>query len=121
MASTLAPTRTGLYLYGITLADHVLFPLRGVGGADVELIVEGSLAAIVSQLGVDKVRPQRANLAAHHRILHDLAEQRPVLPVVFGTITGNDGELRRVLRRNQDTLARLLDRLRGKVEMGLKV
>ena len=96
-------------------------PLSGVGGADVESIVEGSVAAVVSQLGVSKVRPQRANLAAHHRILHDLAEQRPVLPVVFGTITGNEEELRRVLRRNQDALAGLLDRLRGKVEMGLKV
>ncbi|MGO8745028.1 MAG: GvpL/GvpF family gas vesicle protein [Thermoguttaceae bacterium] len=121
MASTLAPARTGLYLYGITIADHMLCPLSGVGGADVELIAEGSLAAIVSQLAVGKVRPQRANLAAHHRILHDLAEQRPVLPVVFGTITGNEAELRRVLRQNRGALAGLLDRLRGKVEMGLKV
>jgi hypothetical protein len=110
-----------LYLYGITIADHMLCPLSGVGGADVELIAEGSLAAIVSQLAVGKVRPQRANLAAHHRILHDLAEQRPVLPVVFGTITGNEAELRRVLRQNRGALAGLLDRLRGKVEMGLKV
>jgi hypothetical protein len=93
----------------------------GVGGANVEFIAEGSLAAVVSQLGTEKVRPQRANLAAHHRILHDLAEQRPVLPVAFGTITGDEEQLRRVLRRNREALAGLLERLRGKVEMGLKV
>ena len=90
MASTSAPSQTGLYLYGITVADRLPRPLGGVGGADVETIVEGSLAAVVSPLGAGKVRPQRANLAAHHRILHDLAEERPVLPVVFGTITGNE-------------------------------
>jgi hypothetical protein len=121
VTSTSAPSQTGLYLYGITVADHMLSPLSGVGGADVEFVIEGGVAAVVSQLGVSRVRPQRTNLAAHHRILRDLAEQRPVLPVVFGTITGNEGELRRVLRRNQDALADLLDRLRDKVEMGLKV
>ena len=90
-------------------------------GPTSRLVVEGRLAAVVSRLGAGKVRPQRANLAAHHRVLRDLAEERPVLPVVFGTITGNEEELRRVLRRNHDALADLLDRLRGKVEMGLKV
>ena len=127
MATTLAPSQTGLYLYGITVAGPLLrcghhVPMAGgVGGNDVELVVEGPLAAIVSQIGAGKVRPQRANLAAHHRILRDLAQQQPVLPVVFGTLTGNEGELRRVLRRNQGTLAGLLDRLQDKVEMGLKV
>jgi hypothetical protein len=110
-----------LYIYGITVADAMVCPRSGVGGSDVELIVEGNLAAIASPLGAGKVRPQRANLAAHHRILHDLAEERPVLPVVFGTITGHEEELRRVLRRNQDAFAGLLERLRDKVEMGLKV
>ena len=121
MSIALAPSRTGLYLYGITVADHVVRSFSGVGGADVEFIVEGSLAAVVSQLGTGKVRPQRANLAAHHRILHELAEQWPVLPVAFGTITRDEEQLRRVLRRNREALAGLLERLRGKVEMGLKV
>ena len=121
MTITSAPSQTALYLYGITVADPILRTLSGVGGSDVELVVEGGLAAVVSPLGVGKVRPQRANLAAHHRILHDLAEERPVLPVVFGTVTGNEGELRRILRRNQGSLADSLARLRDKVEMGLKV
>lgn len=121
MTTTSAPSRTGLYFYGITVADAILYPLAGVGGAGVELVVEGRLAAVVSPLGTGKVRPQRANLAAHHRILHDLAERRPVLPVVFGTISSTEAKLRSVLRRNQEALIGLLDRLREKVEMGLKV
>ncbi len=121
MSIASAPSRTGWYLYGITVAEPMASSRDGVGGAAVELVVEGSLAAIVSRLGVGKVRPQRANLAAHHHVLRDLADQRPVLPVVFGTVSGSDAELRRVLRRNQEGFACLLDRLRGKVEMGLKV
>jgi len=122
VASTSAASQTGLYLYGITTTEHgPARPVDGVGGALVETIVEGSLAAVVSHLNARKLRPQRANLAAHHRILRDLAAEQPVLPVVFGTISDSEEELRQVLRRNHDVLAALLGRLRGKVEMGLKV
>ena len=119
--STSTPSQTGLYLYGITVADGMVCPLGGVRGAEVEAIVEGSLAVIVSRLNVGKVRPERANLAAHHRVLHEVAEQRPVLPVVFGTIADSEQAFRGVLRRNHDALAASLERLRGKIEMGLKV
>ncbi len=121
MSIASAPSRTGWYLYGITVAEPMASSRDGVGGAAVELVVEGPLAAVVSRLGVGKVRPQRANLAAHHHVLRDLAEKRPVLPAVFGTISDSDAELRRVLRQNRENFARLLERLRGKVEMGLKV
>lgn len=122
MASTLAAVETGLYLYGITAPQRPLAcPAGGVAGADVESIAEDRVVAVVSRLGPVRLRPQRANLAAHHRILRDLGQQQPVLPVAFGTIVGSEEELRRILRKNREALARLLERLRGKVEMGLKV
>ncbi|MGA2616726.1 MAG: GvpL/GvpF family gas vesicle protein [Thermoguttaceae bacterium] len=120
MAIASAPSQTGWYLYGITVAGAV-DGMAGLSGAAVEAIVEGGLAAVVSPLGAERIRPNRANLAAHHRVLRDLARQRPVLPVVFGTVTGSDEDLRRLLRRNREALAASLDRLREKVEMGLKV
>jgi hypothetical protein len=123
-ASTLAPPaagQAGWYLYGITVAEPMAQSRDGVGGAAVELVVEGPLAAVVSRLGAGKVRPQRANLAAHHHVLGDLARQRPVLPAVFGTVSGSESQLRRVLRKHRENFAALLERLRGKVEMGLKV
>jgi hypothetical protein len=99
----------------------MLGPKSGVAGASVETIVEGSVAAVVSPMSVPRLRPQRANLAAHHRILHDLAEEQPVLPVVFGTISGSEAALRDILRRNHEALVQSLERLRGRVEMGLKI
>lgn len=121
MATASAPSQTGLYLYGITLADGEARPVSGVRGAEVETLVEGGLAAVVSRLDVGRIRPERANLAAHHRILREVAEERPVLPVVFGTITSGERALREVLRLNGDALTASLERVRGKVEMGLKV
>lgn len=122
MSSTTVLTETGLYLYGITLApDRATGPVQGIGGADVQLIAEDRLAAIVSRLDAGKLRPQRAHLSAHHRVLRDFAERQPVLPVVFGTLSGCEADLREILNANRDALARLLERLRGKTEMGLKV
>ena len=113
---------TAWYLYGITTADaNVAIPRAGVGGGDVVLLTEGGVAAIVSPAPSDRLRPQRSNLAAHHRVLRDLAEHGSVLPVVFGTVVGSDEELRNFLRLNHDALADLLARLSGKVELGLKV
>jgi hypothetical protein len=121
VAATSAPSQTSLYLYGITVADGMPYSIGGVRGVGVETLVEGNLAAIVSRLDAARVRPERANLAAHHRVLRDLAEERPVLPAVFGTIADSERGLRDVLRQNCDALAASLQRLRGKVEMGLKV
>ena len=121
MATACVASPAGWYLYAITVAGGDAFSAPGVEGTRVETLVEGALAAVVSPLAARKIRPQRANLAAHHRILHDLACVQPVLPVVFGTISSSESQLRRVLRQNQAPLLDSLKSLSGKVEMGLKV
>lgn len=121
MASVATTIRAGLYLYGITVSGAADAYAPGVAGARVAEVVEGRLAALVSRLAEPKVRPQRANLAAHHAVLRDLAARRPVLPVAFGTIADGEDELRDVLRQNYASLSDRLDWLQGAVEMALKV
>ncbi|MGD0383730.1 MAG: GvpL/GvpF family gas vesicle protein [Thermoguttaceae bacterium] len=122
MASIATTPQTGLYLYGITVAgDAVSIYPPGVAGARVEEIVERRLAALTSRLAVQKVRPQRSNLAAHHLVLSDLSNRQPVLPVAFGTVADGEEELRDFMRRNYDALLKKLNRLQGMVEMTLKV
>jgi hypothetical protein len=115
-------SQTGLYLYGITLhRGDVPVEVPGIDNAEVEQIVEGRLAAIVTRVANRKIRPQRSNLAAHHHVLRDLTDQRPVLPVAFGTIAEDETQLREVLRENHDALIEQLQRLDGRIEMGLGV
>jgi len=124
MASAAPVAQGELYLYGITLAepgDPGLAP--GVAGTAVEQIVAGPLAAVVGRLtfGARKIRPQRANLAAHHQVIRQLAERQPVLPVAFGTLAESEDHLRDILHRNRAALERHLRRLQGTAEMALKV
>ena len=122
MAVTTNTVEVGLYLYGITVAQGAVpVEVPGIENAAVEQVVEGSLAAIVTRVTTQKIRPQRSNLAAHHHVLRDLTDQRPILPVAFGTIAGSEERLREVLQQNHDLLVDRLSRLRGKVEMGLGV
>ena len=44
-----------------------------------------------------------------------------VLPMVFGVIADGPESIRRILRINRGVFQEQLDRLRGKVEMGLRV
>jgi hypothetical protein len=109
-------------LYGITLTEcgePCVAP--GVERAAVERFVDGPLAAVVGRLRTRKIRPQRANLAAHHQVLRLLAERQPVLPVAFGTLAESEARLRRILRRNRQALLGRLRRLEGAAEMALKV
>jgi hypothetical protein len=122
VATGTSATGTGLYLYGITVSEGgVPVEVPGIGNAEVEQLVVGSLAAIVTRVSIQKIRPRRADLAAHHRVLRELTDQRPILPVAFGTIAGSEARLREVLCRNHDLLVDRLRRLRGKLEMGLNV
>ena len=122
MASMATSIATALYLYGITSADaDAATAGGGIDGGEVTTLAEGRIVAIVSEADPGKLRPQRANLAAHHRVLREWSGRQTVLPVVFGTVVGSDDDLRRFLRLNQDALAALLKRLAGCVELGLKV
>jgi hypothetical protein len=113
---------TGLYLYGIIDAGRGLpAAMPGIDKGAIETIEAEGLAAVVTRVGRQKIRPQRANLAAHHKLLHHLVQQQAVIPCAFGMVASGEGQLREVLRANRDELLGQLDRFRGKVEMSLGV
>jgi hypothetical protein len=122
MPSTATAAQCGFYLYAVTPAGEAGAGCgAGVEGAEIESVEQDGLAAIVSRLGVRKLRPQRSNLSAHHRVLNELSRRQTVLPAAFGTIGTSEEEVRDMLARNREVLTDLLARLAGKVEMGLKV
>lgn len=85
-------------------------------------ISDGPLAAVVSSCDGRRVRPERRNLAAHQGVLRALMGQGiPFLPVAFGVVVPSPQDLLALLRANQEAIVRDLEKLSGRVEMGLKV
>ena len=111
------------YLYAIVAAglpDAIGVP--GIGGQPLRLVVEGPVAAVTSDLGASRVRPERRNLGAHHGVLKALMNMSFVpLPMSFGVVGDNPSAVRGLLARNRDAILEQLRRVAGKAEMGLRV
>lgn len=115
-------TKTGCYLYAvIDNADHKEFGPFGIDGRQVYALGDGRLAAVVSDLPNEKIRPERRRLAAHHEVLKRLMAEHTVLPMSFGLLSDSPEAIRRILSAHRTALAGELRRLAGKVEMGLHV
>ena len=113
---------SGRYLYAvIETSKPVDLGLVGIDGGAVYAISDGQVAAVVSDLPNEKLRPERRRLAAHHDVLKRLMETETVLPMVFGIIAGGPEAIRRILKKNQEAFVEQLQRFSGKVEMGLRV
>ena len=110
------------YLYAVVEAGAPRsYPSIGIDGSDVYTITEGRVAAVVSGLASPKIRPQRANLAAHQAVLKCLMADTTPLPMAFGTVATSPEAIRKILVRNQHAFEEQLKRVAGKVEMGLRV
>lgn len=110
------------YLYAIVAGGEPRsYPSLGIDGSDVYTITEGRVAAVVGGLSASKIRPQRANLAAHQAVLKCLMADTTPLPMAFGTIAASPQAIRGILARNQRAFEEQLQRVAGKVEMGLRV
>ncbi len=114
-------TAAGRYLYGFVgrTGPQVSFP--GIDGSPAYLISHGPVAAVVSDVPNQKIRPERRHLAAHQDVLRRLMAQGAVLPMSFGNIANSPKAVQRILARNQSALLKQLKRVAGKEEMGLRV
>jgi hypothetical protein len=95
--------------------------VAGIDGAAVYSVRHGRAAAVVSDCARQKLRPERAHLAAHKEVLQRLMLDSTVLPMAFGTIADDVKAVRRLLSLNEEVILEQLERVAGKVEMGLRV
>ena len=118
----LKQSASGRYLYAIVAgsADRV-YGACGIGGSVVYTISDGRVAAVVSDVPNGKIRPERRHLAAHQEVLKRFMEESAVLPMSFGIIANGPNAVRKLLSRNRDALLGQLERVAGKVEMGLRI
>jgi hypothetical protein len=110
---------TALYCYGITAAEAAKAqPGAGLGGAAVEPVRSGELAALVSAVPSGTVRARRRDLLSHFDVLSTAFEAGTVLPLRFGIVFDDERALLdEFLRPRHDELLALLRELDGKVEL----
>ncbi|MCX5683021.1 MAG: GvpL/GvpF family gas vesicle protein, partial [Planctomycetota bacterium] len=113
----------GKYMYAIIPASGACAGFGPIGllGGEVHAIVEGPLAAIVSDMPNERLRPERLHLAAHHAVLKNLLARGDLLPMAFGIIADGPEAVARVLAEGREELLDQLVRVAGKVEMTLRV
>lgn len=114
--------KKGRYLYAvIDRAEAEEWGAIGIDGGLVYSTGDGQIAAVVSDVVNEKMRPERRRLAAHHEVLKRLMQTETVLPMAFGIVAENAEAIRRILLQNQEAFVEQLERFAGKVEMGLRV
>jgi len=115
--------KSGKYLYAIVTAPgERTYDLAGIDGAPVYGIANGHVAAVVSDVVHDKIRPERRHLAAQQAVLKGLLSRTgALLPMAFGIIADGPKAIQKILSRNHAAFLQQLQRVSGMVEMGLRV
>lgn len=111
-----------LLLYGIAAAGRIQsVAAKGLADEPVVILRESNLAAIVSPVRDERLRPERRFLMAFDRVLRDILDQTTFLPSAFGIVADSERQLRQMLRDQAPALTKQLKQLDGKVEMGVTI
>jgi hypothetical protein len=111
-----------LYVYclGEGLRGATFEGLDGVGGARVRVLEVGALAAVVSEASDAAAAVNEENLLAHNRVNAAALAVTTPLPCRFGTRAAAE-RLTEYVSTNEAALAAALARVRGCVEMSVKL
>ena len=126
-ASAPAPSDNGAqgqYVYCIIQSESPLtFGPLGIGHdpAEVHTVHFKDLAAVVSATPMVVHDPTRENVLAHQRVNETVMLQHTVLPMSFGTVFKTTNDIVELLRSAYDAFTDVLQKMRDKVEFGLKV
>lgn len=88
---------------------------------DTFLIQCRDVGAIVSNVPKSSWQPTRKNILRHQKIVAQLQEGFELLPLRFGTVFKSSKEVMEVLDNNYHETQKLLYKIRGRAELGLRV
>ncbi|MDP3046405.1 MAG: GvpL/GvpF family gas vesicle protein [Chloroflexota bacterium] len=119
------------YLYAITDRPEAPLPVipaiakgiveNGPEGPPPTSLAYRDIAAVISPLTVSEVPATEANLWRHEAVVESLMADRTVLPVRFGTVLADETAVRSFLAARYAGFVAGLQRVRGRVELGLRV
>ncbi|TLP57755.1 GvpL/GvpF family gas vesicle protein [Microbispora triticiradicis] len=125
-ASDHAETRPDVacYVYGILPEDvEISEDAIGIGDppAKVGIIRHGEIAALVSDVAVDRPLGRAHDLVAHEQLLDAAAAEVPVLPLRFGAVmTTPEAVVEELLGPHHDSFAAALKQIEGRAQFVLK-
>ncbi|MBO0729293.1 MAG: GvpL/GvpF family gas vesicle protein [Acidimicrobiaceae bacterium] len=119
---SMAPERC--YVYGVI--DRAEIPAvdapNGIDDAPITTLEHGPVAAVCSRLGDERVRPSRAHLSAHERVVESVADRITIVPLQFGVVWPTEqAVVDQLLAPRTDMLAQVVADLGGKREHRVKV
>jgi hypothetical protein len=112
----------GKMFYGIILSDRECDLGRiGLNNQRVHSVNHWDIGALVSDHPhVDRIEMLRKNLGPFHLVNRKASEHFATIPARFGQIARDAGEVTIAMQRNYDKIRQVLDKLDGKVEMGIR-
>src|SRR6185437_14059837 len=123
-ATTAQPEDEGKYVYCIIEESEArAFGRVGIGnrGDEVYTIHHGNLAAVVSDTPLVVYDPTRENALRHEQVNETVMNDYTVIPMSFGTVFKRTDDVIEFLKGTADALMDVLQKMRDKIELGLKV
>jgi hypothetical protein len=110
-----------IWVYGICDRPELPPPRRrGLAQAPLDGVREGELLAVISRHARPPGEPALDALWVHERVVERIMADRAVLPMRFGSKLAGEDALREVLDARQEEFMAALDRVRGRVEVGVR-
>jgi hypothetical protein len=110
-----------IYAYAITEPSRAGRDASGLEGARLRSVQADGVQGIYSEHPELDLTPTAELLWRHDQVLGDLMRRGPVLPLRFGTGMPDAAALRGVLRRSRADFLSQLDRVRGRVELAVRL
>ena len=113
----------GKYVYCIIRSDRQReFGSIGIGGNQrVYTVAYRDLAAVVSDTPIVIYDPTRDNVLAHEFVNETVMREHTVIPMSFGTVFRSEEDVTELLRSTYQAFNDVLDKMKDKIEFGLKV
>jgi hypothetical protein len=114
--------KTCTYVYGVTWVEGTAARRgAGIGGADVDAVEHGDIAALVSIIPDTPVRARRRDLMRHMDVLQQVFASTTVLPLQFGSVFPDPDVVEEgLLSERYDELVGLLQRFDGLAELRIR-
>ncbi|RJX27453.1 MAG: hypothetical protein C4554_04265 [Dethiobacter sp.] len=110
------------YLYCLIDKPKIdIIPCTGIKNCKPYFVRWKEIAAVVSEALFQSIELTSETVLSHEAVVEYLMKEHTVLPVRFGTVLNSVDEVKSLLCTYSESIYKNIDKMRDKVELGLKV